>query len=959
VSRPATLVVVSARRDLTLPGVRVVDVDTYLAGAPEVCRAGDRVVNLCRSWRYLSKGYYVSLLAEARGQRPLPTVQTIEALQGSRGDLRPLRDAGLSIVDRREVAARARAGAAGGASHAVPLVRDRRGDGATLRAPRSGEVEEVLVALGRPAERRFARIAAQAYRAWPAPLLLVRLLREDRRWKVFDVAAARLHEIDAPARAHLADALRATAPGAAVARAPRRTLAVLYDEADPYKPSSPETLDRLERIAARRGLQVERIGPGEIERVGEHDALFIRTLTGVSLPAFRFAQRAESLGIPVVDDPTSIIRCSNKVYLFQLFARESIPTPRSITVGRDLKFADLAERLGVPYILKLPDGSFSAAVHRIDSEAHHRATARELHRRSPLLLAQEYLPTAFDWRVTVLDGKPLFVCRYHMAPGHWQIRRVTAQSVRYGRVEAVACDEAPADVVALACRAARLVGDGLYGVDLKSSARGPLVIEINDNPNIDVGYDDAADGDTIYEEIVAFFARRIARLQRDGEGEAERRAAKPAATPLRAAVGRVPTPLRRPYRAFEVCGMELEHVVVDRDLNALPAVEELLAALAGHPTSDVDLGLLGFSNEIFQHVIETKTPVPLRSFARTEEVLVEGVRRLSVVAAERLGARLLPGGMHPWLDPAQARLWTRSNRRVYDTYARLFDVHTHGWANVQASHVNLPVGRAPQTVAMMNAAALLAPYLPALAASSPMVSGELGPAVDNRVAYLVGHQARLPESTGALVPEYLDSLGQYRRAVLGPMYRALDRHPDAADLRHEFLNARAAVLKMSRASMEVRILDVQECVRMDVALACFVRRCLRALASDLQHGRLVLPDHRLLVADLHATTQRGSRARVHAPHLASDAPRDGAGRVAVRAVLEDLLRRAAQRVPADEAPYLELVAQIVAHGSLSERIAAVLAPIKGDDAFTEAARRIWIRLSECLVDNQPWEGRLP
>src|SRR5690606_3484145 len=140
--------------------------------------------------------------------------------------------------------------------------------------------------------------------------------------------------------------------------------------------------------------------------------------------------------------------------------------------------------------------------------------------------------------------------------------------------------------------------------------------------------------------------------------------------------------------------------------------------------------------------------------------------------------RLFPTGMHPWFNPTTARLWQRANRRIYETYERLFPIYTHGWANVQASHVNLPLGREESdAVAMMNAAALLVPYLPALAASTPMYDRTIGPAVDNRLAYIIEHQQRVPESCGKLVPEYIDSLRAYRRDVLAPMFAAVARLP--------------------------------------------------------------------------------------------------------------------------------------------------------------------------------------
>jgi hypothetical protein len=166
------------------------------------------------------------------------------------------------------------------------------------------------------------------------------------------------------------------------------------------------------------------------------------------------------------------------------------------------------------------------------------------------------------------------------------------------------------------------------------------------------------------------------------------------------------------------------------------------------------------------------------------------------------------------------------------------------------------------------------------------------------------------------------------------------------------------VVKTYRSSMEVRCLDMQECVKMDVAVAVFVRWALKALAERLQAGLIALPEHALLVEDLHATVKQGTRARVHAPHLATGAKRDAEGRVDVREALVDLLAMATKEARADERPYLPLIGGIVERGNLSERIAAALEPhVKDEDAFTDAARRVYIELSDALTENRPWKGR--
>jgi gamma-glutamyl:cysteine ligase YbdK (ATP-grasp superfamily) len=375
-------------------------------------------------------------------------------------------------------------------------------------------------------------------------------------------------------------------------------------------------------------------------------------------------------------------------------------------------------------------------------------------------------------------------------------------------------------------------------------------------------------------------------------------------------------------------------------------VADVLRDLAGRPTSDVELGVVGLSNEIVDHVLELKTTRPLTRLVDSELVLAELVRRVALVLAER-GARLLPTAMHPWLDPTRTRLWSRSGRRVYATYERLFDVRTHGWANVQAMHVNLPVGSDDEAVAMMNAARLLVPYLPAVAASSPMYDGRLQPAVDNRLAWIVEHQARIPESCGDIVPEPIGSLLDYRNDVLAPMYAAVDRLPDAGVLRREYFNARGSVFKFSRDSMEVRVIDTQECVHLDHAIAALVRHGLRWLAS---RPAVTVPQE-VLVRDFRAVVARGSLAEVEAPHLLS-----GGG--SVRDALQVVLDGAASMAPPDERPYLDRVAQILREGSLSERIAAALRPHADDpQALGRATRRVYDELAACLAENRPWSGR--
>lgn len=473
---------------LDVPGVELISARNYLTDPALASRRGLRVFNLCRSYRYQSLGYYVSLLAEARSHKPLPSVATIQDLKTP--SLVRFISEDLDKQIQRSLS---------------PLAADRF---------------VLSVYFGQNLALRHAKLSLQLFNLFPAPLLRAQFVRQsDRRWQLQSLRPIAALDIPQDHRPFVIEAAReyfSRRRAPPQARKPLRyDLAILVDPAEKLAPSGERALQRFARAAQSLGIAAELIDKDDYGRLGEYDALFIRTTTRVDHYTYRFSRRAAKEGLVVVDDPQSILRCCNKVFLAEALARARIPTPKTVIVHRD-NFDAAAGSVGFPAILKLPDGTFSRSVVRVDDAESFRVRAREYLETSDLLVAQEFLPTSFDWRVGVLDQQVLFACRYRMVGRHWQIAKATKTGgVRFGATEAVALQNVPHDLLDVALQAANLMGDGLYGVDLKEKDGRFFVIEVNDNPNIDVGAEDAIAGEDLYRRVMEVFLRRIER-RKDG-----------------------------------------------------------------------------------------------------------------------------------------------------------------------------------------------------------------------------------------------------------------------------------------------------------------------------------------------------------------------------------------------------------------------------------------------------------
>ena len=289
----------------------------------------------------------------------------------------------------------------------------------------------------------------------------------------------------------------------------RYDLALLHNPNEKLPPSNMPALNRFIRVGKKLGVNVELIEKKDYGRLAEYDALFIRETTAIDHYTYLFAKKAESEGMVVIDDPESIIRCTNKVFLAELLQTNNIPTPNTIVMQKGER-GWLHKIKSFPLVLKIPDGSFSRGVLKADGEAQAKDIAAQLFKESDLILAQEFLYTQFDWRIGILNRKPLFASQYFMSRDHWQIVKHEASGkTSQGGAKSWAIEDVLPQVVEVALKAANLIGDGLYGVDVKQNENEVYVIEVNDNPNIDTGVEDFTIGDVLYETIINEFIRRL------------------------------------------------------------------------------------------------------------------------------------------------------------------------------------------------------------------------------------------------------------------------------------------------------------------------------------------------------------------------------------------------------------------------------------------------------------------
>ncbi|UJX40746.1 RimK family protein [Desulfovibrio sp. JY] len=478
----SVLVVIENPEDCSLvfSGVEPVAARAYLTDETFTGLRGVKIINICRSYRYQSMGYYVSLLAEARGHKPIPSITAIQDMK-SVGIIR------VASGELEDVLTKALAD----------------------RGP--GKVS-FSAYFGKTPTKGLEQLASRLFKLFPSPLLRADVNFQNG-WQLQNVSPLSVKDIP-PEERDFAESVSTEYFAGKKLIIPKRPvsrydLAILQDPEETRPPSNARALKRFVKAAETLGVGVELITKDDSNRLSEFDALFIRETTNVDHHTYRMARKAVAEGLVVIDDPESILRCSNKVYLAEVLTRHKIPAPRTV-IAHCKNLDHILEELSLPCVLKQPDSAFSQGVVLARESDVMMAEARRFLAKSDLVIAQEYLPSDFDWRIGILDRRPLFACKYYMASGHWQIlsKDKSGRDI-YGRVETLPVGKVPRKVISAALKAADAIGDGLYGVDLKQVGDKVYVIEVNDNPNIDAGYEDEVLQDELYLRVVEVFLKRI------------------------------------------------------------------------------------------------------------------------------------------------------------------------------------------------------------------------------------------------------------------------------------------------------------------------------------------------------------------------------------------------------------------------------------------------------------------
>jgi gamma-glutamyl:cysteine ligase YbdK (ATP-grasp superfamily) len=400
------------------------------------------------------------------------------------------------------------------------------------------------------------------------------------------------------------------------------------------------------------------------------------------------------------------------------------------------------------------------------------------------------------------------------------------------------------------------------------------------------------------------------------------------------------------FPIFSVMGIEIEYMLVDKDsLNVQPKSDLILSALAGGQiTNEVVMDEIGLSNELVMHVLELKNNGPKTLDAPITQHFQNTILKLQPILDQH-NLLLLPTGAHPWMDPhSETVRWPHGSNAIYKQFDSIFDCKGHGWANLQSMHVNLPYSNQEEFCQLHNLIRLILPLLPAFAASSPILDGKVTGLLDSRLYFYSRNQLRIPSISGEIIPEFISTEGEYQEKILAPMYKDISPFDPEGILQHQWLNSRAAIPKFDQKAIEIRILDSQECVEADIAIAKTINAILKHWQSASSYYLSKPCDTKRLKQVFNQGIEHGLAVKIDDSELMDQwqLPRR---KMSFGEIWSQLIEKVSSELDNKQQLALEL---ILRHGNLSERILRTI----GKNTDKQLLHRVYHQLAHCLVSNQ-------
>lgn len=400
----------------------------------------------------------------------------------------------------------------------------------------------------------------------------------------------------------------------------------------------------------------------------------------------------------------------------------------------------------------------------------------------------------------------------------------------------------------------------------------------------------------------------------------------------------------RKYHLFEVVGIELEYMLVNAEnLSVISAVDEILTEKNGSLTSDIDNGEISWSNELVAHVIELKTNGPTADHEKLSQTFHENIQEINQLLKPK-NQQLLPTASHPLMNPkTETKLWKHTYSEVYALYNKIFDCSGHGWSNVQSMHLNFPFYNDEEFEKLHAAIRILLPIIPALTASSPIFEGKVTGFKDSRLEVYKNNQKEIPQLTGKVIPERVFSKKAYQKEIFESIQKAIKPYDTEGILDRHFLNSRGAIARFDRNAIEIRIIDIQECPKADIAIADFIIKILQHLVffGNLEAQKEWHENE--LFSIFNHILKNGEEATLKGKYLELfNLPKN---EISVSKLLKHLFQTVSSEMSLENQ---EVILFILEQGCLSTRIISALE----NDFSAENIQNIYHELASCLAKNK-------